>query len=91
MQKKSLYRTELRTYFFWCLLYIILAQEETAHSLIMCLCVWNIMSLLCVCVHILCIILVVCLCVCLFVNFLSILLKYYCIVFNHCVRNMFVC
>ncbi len=57
------------------------------------------MSLLCVCVHIFmhcnsC--MFVCLCVCLFVNFSAFLLfdllKYYFIVFNHCVKNcMFVC
>ncbi len=38
---------------------------------------------------------VVCLCVCLFVNFSALFLLFhllkYCIVFNHCVRNMFVC
>ncbi len=93
MQKKIVLLNKIENLFFWCILYII--QEETTHSLIMCL-EYRVV-IVCLCAHIYALYQLY---VCVFVYFsisqhcflLFHLLKYYCIVFNHCVGNcMFVC
>ncbi len=91
MQKKIVVQNRIENVFFLVpTVHYFSAGRNSSFSYYVFVCLEYHVVIVCLCAHIMHYI--SCMFVCLFVcQFLSILLKYYCIVFNHCVRNMFVC